>query len=289
MYPNQQKEQYVYDESSNLVSLESQSKLAYSYDATGKVVEKTKRTDKEVQTTAYTYTPSGALIQATSTPSTSSGTDLAGSGSGSLHFAYNKAGNRIEHLQRYNSLNQLIEDDDHLYAYDKRGNLIEKLHKVHKTRTLYTFNLFDQLTKVKRTDKQNRLIEGFTYSYDALNRRVSKTTYTQETLPNGTTHHYLYDDENIVAILDHNKALLATIVHDTQTDTPLSITTYNNEAKPLDDYEKHKLYTKLTDQEKLHIYQSRQQRTYYYHRAPQGHFLLSVRAPSRKYHSTYRQ
>jgi hypothetical protein len=204
-----------------------------------------------------------------------SGTDLVAEQSRSIvtRFSYNKAGNQTQAQQTYNSLNQLIEDEEILYAYDARGNLKEKFHKSTKQKSHYVFNLFNQLVKVKRVDKENTLLEGFSFSYDALNRRVSKTRYTQETLPYGSTHHYLYDEENIIAILDHNKELLASIIHDANTDTPLSITTHQNEAKPLNEYEKHTLYINLTQEEKQYIHDNRKQRTYYYHRAPQGHFL----------------
>jgi len=202
--------------------------------------------------TEYSYSPNGTLESA-----------------GTQHFEYNLSGNQTQNNQVYNSLNQLIEDKETLYAYDERGNLKEKLDKATQQRSLYVFNLFNQLEKVKIVDKQDKLIEGFSFSYDALNRRVSKTTVNKDL--KSTTHHYLYDDENIVAILDHNKELLASIVHDSKTDTPLSITTYNNEAKPYTEYET-LLYKDLDEDSLAVIEKQRTYRTYYYHRAPQGHF-----------------
>ena len=42
-----------------------------------------------------------------------------------------------------------------------------------------------------------------------------------------TLHYYLYDKQNIIAILDENKRAIATIVHhDTKIDTPLSISNF---------------------------------------------------------------
>ena len=249
-YPNKHKEKMVYDKGYNLTTLQSYDTLEYSYDDTGRVVKKHNRSkDKE---TDYTYSPSGMLLQA-----------------GEQHYSSNNTGNLTHHDQDYNSLNQLLEDRDYLYAYDKRGNLKEKLHKQTKHRSTYVFNLFDQLEKVKTVDTNKNLIEGFKYTYDALNRRVSKTTYTQETLPHGTTHHYVYDEENIVAILDSNKALLATIIHDTKTDTPLSITTMNNSPRELNPAEKSS-YSTLSEEEQTFLNKRRTQRTYYYHRDHQG-------------------
>jgi len=239
-----------YDKGYNLTKLQSHDTLTYRYDNAGRVVKKhNKSKNKE---THYTYSPSGILLQA-----------------GEQHYSSNNTGNLTHNDQHYNSLNQLIEDADYLYAYDKRGNLKEKLHKQTQTRSTYVFNLFDQLEKVKTVDKNQNLIEGFKYSYDALNRRVSKTSYTQKTLPYGTTHYYVYDEENIVAILDHNKQLLATIIHDTKTDTPLSITTMNNSPRELSPAEKSS-YSTLSEEEQAFLNKRRTQRTYYYHRDHQG-------------------
>jgi RHS repeat-associated protein len=67
-------------------------------------------------------------------------------------------------------------------------------------------------------------ITQYQYSYDALNRRISKTFVHAKDPTQNYTHHYLYDNQNIIAILDHQQNTLATITHSNQTDTPLSIT-----------------------------------------------------------------
>jgi YD repeat-containing protein len=84
-YPNKQKEQMVYDESYNLTTLHSQNHIDYSYDATGRVVNKYNKT-QQIES-SYTYTPSGALSQATSTDSVN-------------QFSYNKAGNQTHNEQQ---------------------------------------------------------------------------------------------------------------------------------------------------------------------------------------------
>ncbi|CAA6822148.1 MAG: Unknown protein [uncultured Sulfurovum sp.] len=71
-----------------------------------------------------------------------------------------------------------------------------------------------------------RTIKSFYYEYDALGRRVMKEVYNPVDNHSTTKHYYLYDNQNIIAILDKDKHHLATITHhDTKIDTPLSITT----------------------------------------------------------------
>ena len=64
-------------------------------------------------------------------------------------FNYNSAGNLIDHESVYNICNHLAENDFYIYSYYERGKLRVKVIKADKKTTLYTFNLFDQLTEVK--------------------------------------------------------------------------------------------------------------------------------------------
>ena len=145
---------------------------------------------------------------------------------GQKRFSYDKAGNLDDPQNIYDpQTNQLQETATHTYSYDARGNLKSKTNKESNERTTYTFNDFEQLIEVKRKDTHLR------YTYDAFGRRVSKEE-------NSIKHYYLYapqghflagsgHKENIIAILDSNKQLLASIVHHpSRTDTPLSITNH---------------------------------------------------------------
>jgi len=117
--------------------------------------------------------------------------------------------------------NQLLEDATYIYTYDARGNLKGKVNKTNNHYTYYTFNGLNQLTAVYRVNQDDEIVHYLRYEYDAFNRRVSKEENTVK-------HYYLYDKENIIAILDKNRQTLATIVHHpTLTDTPLSITNIN--------------------------------------------------------------
>jgi len=97
-----------------------------------------KQNQTEQKETSYTYSPSGALLEATSTSSvtdtstssTSSGTELVAEQSRSTvtQFSYNAAGNQTQNEQSYNSLNQLLEDRDYLYAYVPQGHFLAYAH-----------------------------------------------------------------------------------------------------------------------------------------------------------------
>jgi len=96
---------------------------------------------------------------------------------------------------------------------------------------VYTFNLFNQLIAVRsyQANLQEILLESWEYGYDALNRRIFKTytnhyTHTDPAYKESFSHHYLYHNEAIIAILDEEQNILATLTHADTIDTPLSIT-----------------------------------------------------------------
>ena len=99
-------------------------------------------------------------------------------------------------------------------------NLTQKQNLVDNTKTLYIWNARNQLIKVEKQDDANVTVKTLEFNYDALGRRVSKTI-------NGVTQNYLYDRDNIIAILDDNSNPISIITHDESVDTPLAIRTDN--------------------------------------------------------------
>ena len=78
--------------------------------------------------------------------------------------------------------------------------------------------------RVTHYDSTQQISTQYQYRYDALNRRTTKRfVHTQDPAQN-YSHHYLYDGNAIIAILDHEQNLLSTLTHADSTDTPLSIT-----------------------------------------------------------------
>jgi len=154
--------------------------------------------------TNYTYDNIGRLTQA-----------------GSDTFTYDKAGNNQNNNAVYNLLNnQMNESLLYKITYDSMGNIKTKYNKLNKTLNTYTFNARNQLIQFTKQDENNQTIKTLTYTYDAFNRRVSKTE-------DNTTQKYLYDGDDIIAILDEQNQVIATITHDESIDTALSITNAN--------------------------------------------------------------
>jgi len=154
--------------------------------------------------TNYSYDNIGRLTQA-----------------GADSFSYDKAGNNQNNNAVYNLLNnQMNESLLYKITYDSMGNIATKYNKLNKTLNTYTFNVRNQLIQFTKQDENNQTTKTLTYTYDAFNRRVSKTE-------DNTTQKYLYDGDDIIAILDDQDQVIATITHDESIDTPLSITNAN--------------------------------------------------------------
>ena len=103
-----------------------------------------------------------------------------------------------------------------LYAitYDAMGNVRTKYNKLTKETSKYTFNSRNQLIKYIKQDENNNTIKTIEFAYDAFGRRVSKTE-------DNITQKYLYDGDDIIAILDDQNKVITTITHDESIDTPL--------------------------------------------------------------------
>jgi RHS repeat-associated protein len=142
------------------------------------------------------------------------------------NHSYDKAGNNQNNNAVYNLLNnQMSENALYKITYDVMGNIKTKYNKLDKTLNTYTFNARNQLTSFTKQDENNNTTKTLTYTYDAFNRRVSKTDTSAGSAT--VTQKYLYDGDDIVAILDSSNAVIATITHDESIDTPLSITNAN--------------------------------------------------------------
>ncbi len=243
-YPNGLAEHYAYTDNGQLQTLgEQDDKLPpihYQYNPLGLVAQK--------NDTEYQYDPLGQLSQTSERP-----------------YYHDAVGNPIDNSQSYDAQDRLQSDGQHKYRYDGRGNLVEKQHKETRAKTTYTWNLFDQLVEVNHTDAEGNT-EQLQFEYDALNRRVKKShTQNDQT----TTRRYLYQGHNLVAILDGNDQLLATIIHDQAIDTPLAITTYGHKPKPLTEAQQ-AVWDELGEADRNHLEKSQTERCYYYHRDHQG-------------------
>jgi len=232
-YPNGTQELYMFNENKELITLNTaEQTYHYQRDALGRITSINSVQGTQLNDTSYSYDALGRLIQATSTPSTSSGTDVVTEQSRSTvtEFTYDKAGNNLHKQSTYDTrMNQLLEDAQYRYTYDANGNLNRKIDKKTNHMHFYRYNDLNQLIEHYKADETDHYVYRLLYTYDGFNRRVTKTYIDSKDKTKSYAHHYLYDDQNIIAILDknNNKQLLATIVHHpTQIDTPLSITNH---------------------------------------------------------------
>ena len=211
IYPNNTKEQYSYNSIYNLINLKTAGiNLNYTYDKSSFITSK--------NDIAYSYDLEGKLIKASNDT-----------------FDYDKAGNILNDNAKYDTkTNRLLSNDRYDITYDSSGNIKTKYDKINKTTSYYTFDARNRLIKYEKQDENNNTITLITYEYDPLGRRISKTINNQK-------EYYIYNENDIIAILDSNKNEKAYITHYDGIDTPLSITT--NEG------------------------------TYYYHRDHQGSIL----------------
>ena len=236
-YPNEQTQEKTYNVLYNMSNVKTNNlELTYSYDELGLVILKEHTQNNKTSKKVFFYDDINRLIKSDIT-----------------NFTYDEAGNKLNNNEQYSNTHELEEDDTFYYVYDKRGNIKEKVNKSTNDSISYTFNASNLLTSVSSTDN------NLEFTYDALQRRISKKH-------NGILHNYLYDNYNIIAILDENKELIASIIHDENIDSPLSITTYKKSQLSKDEYNS-------LSEEKQVEHDNTLENTYFYHSDNQGSII----------------
>jgi RHS repeat-associated protein len=213
-YPNGISTSYGYDAASELTQIIHQKNgtaiafANYNYDADGN------RTS--MQTTdganSYSYDALNRLISA-SHPAAS----LLPIQNES--FAYDPVGNREADSNitayNYNAANELVSNSSFTYSYDANGNLISKTDLA-GNKTSYSYDSENELISVAFSFSP---LLSVTFRYDALGRRIYRSTGT---LPSQTIQ-YVYDNQDILAMLDGNNNLIALFTHGPGIDEPLEI------------------------------------------------------------------
>jgi RHS repeat-associated protein len=196
---------YAFDDNGNLELLDhrlgasSVARYEYTYDRNGM---RTSMTDLD-GLHDYTYDTLYQIIQATH-PTVTNPTES---------FQYDAAGNRLVDEARayqYNELNQLTEDDEHLYEYDLDGNMVLKVEKATGDSTKFFWDIENRLVKV---EKPGTVAE---YVYGPLGRRLTKSV-------NGTTTEFRYDGEDLILELDDDGNVAASWTFGPGIDQPLAM------------------------------------------------------------------
>ncbi len=211
-YPNGIATSYAYDAASELTQIIHQKSgtavafANYNYDADGN------RTS--MQTTdganSYSYDALNRLISA-SHPAASLLPIQ------NETFSYDPVGNRLSDAAianySYNAANELVSNSSFTYSYDANGNLISKTDLA-GNKTSYSYDSENELVSASMPSGITA-----TYKYDALGRRIYRSTGT---LPS-QTYQYIYDNQDILAMLDGNNNLVALFTHGPGIDEPLEI------------------------------------------------------------------
>jgi RHS repeat-associated protein len=195
---------YTYDKAGQLLSIVNKaggkviSFARYEYDAAGNRIS---REDRDGRTT-YSYDLANRLIL-------SSGTAAAET------FAYDDNGNRLSDEgardYAYDAANRIQANSLYTFNHDLSGNLTGRTAKNDGTAITYAYNPEQQLSEVVTPAHKVQ------YKYDPLGRRIEKTV-------NGNSRRYVYDNEDIIAVLDGGNGLLRTFTHGPGIDEPLVMT-----------------------------------------------------------------
>ncbi|MFQ5857791.1 MAG: RHS repeat domain-containing protein [Anaerolineae bacterium] len=122
--------------------------------------------------------------------------------------------------QVHDAANRLLEDSNFTFSYDANGNLVEQISKANGDRTVYTYNVENQLIRVEKFTVPGGVspVTTAAYRYDSLGRRITK-----EVTQAGTTvvTRYVYDNEDILLEFDGSNLLQARYTHGPGIDEPL--------------------------------------------------------------------
>jgi len=183
---------YVYDTLNRLMSLthnDGTSDVAffnYAYDAADRI---TSITDVDGVTT-YTYDDRDQLT----------GADHNDPANPDEAYAYDANGNRVSshaHGAGYQigDANRLASDGDFNYEYDANGNLIRRTEIATGVAREFAWDHRNRLTRVVDKNAAQTVLQTVEFTYDALNRRISKSVATAA---DTVLAHFVYDGANVL-------------------------------------------------------------------------------------------
>ncbi|KAF0125552.1 MAG: YD repeat-containing protein [Elusimicrobia bacterium] len=195
---------YIYDKAGQLLNITNKaggqviSFARYEYDAAGNRVS---REDRDGRTT-YSYDLANRLIRADGPMAAET-------------FAYDDNGNRLADKEAkdyvYDAANRIQANNLYTFDHDLSGNLTGRTNKNDSTTITYAYNPEQQLSEVITPEHTVQ------YKYDPLGRRIEKTV-------DGNIQRYVYDNEDIIVVLDADGNPLQTFTHGPGIDEPLIMT-----------------------------------------------------------------
>lgn len=206
-YPNGSTARYSFDAAGQLTNLTHagvfNAPYAHSFDAAGRITKIT----GDGPDWNYTYDALGRLTRATQ-------------GSETYTYTLDPVGNILDGGRTHDANHRLTADATKNYSYDPRGNLTLEQDRTTGARTVYSWNVKNQLTQVQffNDATASSLTRTLAYTYDPHGRRASKTD-------NGVVQGFVYDDDDLVGIIDSTGNIAKVNVFSGLVDEPLAALT----------------------------------------------------------------
>jgi RHS repeat-associated protein len=205
-YPNGSTASYAFDAAGQLTNLTHagvfNAPYAHTFDAAGRI----SRITGDGPDWNYTYDALGRLTRATQ-------------GATTYTYTLDAAGNILDGGRIHDANHRLTADAAKSYSYDDRGNLTLQQDSNSGARTVYTWNVKNQLRQLQFFSNATTTTASRTlvYSYDPLGRRASRTD-------NGVVLKFAYDGDDLVGTLDSGNNVTEANVFSGAIDEPLAST-----------------------------------------------------------------
>lgn len=189
---------YSYDAAQRLTGITHRAAIdqvladyAYELNAAGDLIRET----RNGETYAYTYDDRAQLVEV----DRSSGADES--------YNYDANGNRESSSVHGNGYvtgdnNRLKSDGVYTYDYDNQGNLIRRTEVATGAVREFTWDHRDRLVGITDAASNGSMIHEITYTYDALDRRLSETI-------NGETTYFVSDGQTLWAEINAANEVIA--------------------------------------------------------------------------------
>lgn len=201
----------------------------YVYDAAGQITQilhEKAANQTAVAFTNYTYDVSGNRIGIADASGNHTFTydvlnRLTGAGHSGMSslpvkseiFSYDASGNRTADAARtgyaYNDANRIVSDSSFSYTSDASGNMTSRTDQGSGQTTTFAYDSANRLVQVSASTYTIA-----TYKYDMAGRRIEKNV-------GGTITRYVYDGQDILAMIDGGNNLIALFTHGPGIDSPL--------------------------------------------------------------------